>query len=132
MWPTDRGSVLALRYAWVLARCEEERTVARPIRELDDAAKLYRELAKDATQANKFKIAKALMQIGLAKLNDKRTRIIHKNDDVPYDPLTDPEPEGGDPNCPFNRPTSEERRKWEAWEARQDAYYSAHPEVPRP
>jgi hypothetical protein len=57
--------------------------VARPIRELDDAAKLYRELAKDATQANKFKIARALMQIGLAKLNHKRTIIIHKHDDAP-------------------------------------------------
>ena len=39
---------------------------------------------------------------------------------------------GGDPNCPFNRPTPDERRKWEAWKARQDAYYNAHPEVPRP
>jgi len=105
--------------------------VSRPIRELDDAAKLYRELAKDATQANKFKIAKALMQIGLAKLNDKRTRIIHKNDDAPYDPLTDPQP-AGNPNYPLDRPTPEERRKWEAWKARQDDYYAAHPKVPRP
>ena len=105
--------------------------MSRQIRELDDAAKLYRELAKDATQANKFKIAKALMQIGLAKLNHKRTIIIHKNDDAPYDPLADPEPEGN-PNYPFNRPTPEERRKWEAWKERQDNYYAAHPEVPRP
>lgn len=105
--------------------------MARPIRELDDAAKLYRELAKDATQANKFKIARALMQIGLAKLNHKRTIIIHKNDDAPYDPLADPEPEGS-PYYAFNRPTREERLRWEAWKARQDAYYAAHPEVPRP
>jgi hypothetical protein len=131
MWTTDRGSVLALRYAWLLARCEEEQRMSRPIRELDDAAKLYRELAKDATQANKFKIAKALKEIGLAKLNHKRTIIIHKNDDTPYDPLTDPEPEGN-PIYPFDRPTPEERRRWEAWKARQDAYYAAHPEVPRP
>ena len=105
--------------------------MSRPIRELDDAAKLYRELAKDATQANKFKIAKALKEIGLAKLNHKRTIIIHKNDDAPYDPLTDPEPDGN-PNSPFDRPTPDERRKWEAWKARQDTYYAAHPEVPRP
>ena len=105
--------------------------MSRQIRELDDAAKLYRELAKDATQANKFKIAKALMQIGLAKLNHKRTIIIHKNDDTPYDPLTDPEPDGS-PNDPYNRPTREERLKWEAWKKRQDDYYAAHPEVPRP
>jgi|HubBroStandDraft_6_1064221.scaffolds.fasta_scaffold00480_5 hypothetical protein len=105
--------------------------MSRPIRELDDAAKLYRDLAKDATQANKFKIAKALKEIGLAKLNHKRTIIIHKNNDTPYDPATDPEPDGN-PNCPYNRPTREERRKWETWNARQDAYYAAHPEVPRP
>jgi hypothetical protein len=105
--------------------------MSRPIRELDDAAKLYRELARDATQANKFKIARALMQIGLAKLNHKRTIIIHKNDDAPYDPLTDPEPDGN-PNSPFDRPTSDERRKWEAWKKRQDDYYVAHPEVLRP
>jgi hypothetical protein len=71
--------------------------MSRPIRELDDAAKLYRELAKDATQANKFKIAKALKEIGLAKLNHKRSIIIHKNDDVPYDPPTDSKP-GPDSN----------------------------------
>ena len=105
--------------------------MARPIRELDDAAKLYRELAKDATQANKFKIAKARMQIGLAKLNHKRTIIIHKNDDAPYDPLTDPEPDGY-PCDPYSRPTADETRKWEAWKKRQDNYYAAHPEVPRP
>lgn len=105
--------------------------MSRPIRELDDAAKLYRELAKDATQANKFKIAKALKEIGLAKLNHKRTIIIHKNDDAPYDPAMDPEPDGN-PNYPFDRPTPEERRRWEAWKVRQDAYYAAHPEVPRP
>lgn len=105
--------------------------MARQIRELDDAARLYRELAKNATQANKFKIARALMQIGLAKLNHKRTIIIHKNDEAPYDPATDPEPDGN-PNFPFNRPTREERLKWEAWKARQDAYYAAHPEVARP
>ena len=105
--------------------------MSRPIRELDDAAKLYRELAQDATQANKFKIAKALMQIGLAKLNHKRTIIIHKNDEAQYDPLTDPEPEGS-PNYGFERPTPEEKRKWFAWKKRQDDYYAAHPEVPRP
>jgi hypothetical protein len=105
--------------------------MSRPIRELDDAAKLYRDLAKDATQANKFKIAKALKEIGLAKLNHKRTIIIHKNNDTPYDPATDPGPDGN-PNYPYNRPTREERRKWETWNARQDAYYAAHPEVPRP
>jgi hypothetical protein len=106
--------------------------MSRPIRELDDAAKLYRDLAKDATQANKFKIAKALMQIGLAKLNDKRTRIIHKNDDAPYDPAMDPEPVEGNPNYAYDRSTPEERRKWEAWKKRQDDYYAAHTEVERP
>jgi hypothetical protein len=105
--------------------------MSRPIRELDDAAKLYRDLAKDATQANKFKIAIALKEIGLAKLNHKRTVIIHKNDDTPYDPLTDPEP-AGSPNYPFDRPTPEERRKWDAWKKRRDNYYAAHPEVERP
>jgi hypothetical protein len=70
-------------------------------------------------------------QKSAAKLNHKRAIIIHKNDDAPYDPLTDPEPEGN-PNYVFNRPTPEERRKWEAWKKRQDDYYSAHPEVPRP
>jgi hypothetical protein len=104
--------------------------LSRQIRELADAARLYRDLAKDATQANKFKIAKALMQIGLAKLNDKRTRIIHKNDEAPYDPATDVEPDGS-PNDPYNRPTPEERRKWEAWKKRQDAYYAAHPGATR-
>jgi hypothetical protein len=105
--------------------------VSRTIRELDDAAKLYRELAKDATQANKFRIAKALKEIGLAKLNHKRTIIIHKNDDTPYDPVMDPEPDGN-PHELYSHPTAEERRKWEAWKARQDAYYTAHPEVVRP
>jgi hypothetical protein len=105
--------------------------MSRPIRELDDAAKLYRELAKDATQANKFKIAKALKEIGLAKLNHKRTIIIHRNCEAPYDPATDLEPDGN-PNDAYSRPTAEERRKWEAWKKRQDNYYAAHPEVPRP
>jgi hypothetical protein len=105
--------------------------VSRQIRELDDAARLYRELAKDATQANKFRIARALMQIGLAKLNHKRTVIIHRNSDVAYDPATDPEP-AGNPNYPLDRPTPEERRKWDAWKKRQDDYYAAHPEEPRP
>jgi hypothetical protein len=53
------------------------------------------------------------------------------NDDAPYDPLTDPEPDGN-PNYAFNCPTREERLGWEAWKARHDAYYAAHPEVPRP
>ena len=105
--------------------------MSRTIRELDDAAKLYRELAKDATQANKFKIAKALKEIGLAKLNHKRTVIIHRNDDAPYDPATDLEPDGN-PTDAYSRPTPEEKRRWEAWKARQDAYYTAHPEVLRP
>ena len=96
------------------------------LRELDDAAKLYRELAKDATQANKYKIAKALKEIGLAKLNHKRTIIIHKHDDAPYDPATGPEPDGN-PNYAYSRPTREERRKWEAWNARQDAYLRCAP-----
>jgi hypothetical protein len=105
--------------------------MSRPIRELDDAARLYRELAKDATQANKFRIAKALKEIGLAKLNYKRTVIIHRNSDAPYDPATDTEPEGN-PNDAYSRPTAEERRRWEAWKARQDRYYAEHPEKPRP
>jgi hypothetical protein len=105
--------------------------MSRPIRELDDAAKLYRDLARDATQANKFRIAKAHMQIGLAKLNDKRTRIIHKNDEAPYDPAMDSEPEGS-PTYPLDRPTPEQRRKWDAWKKRQDDYFAAHPEVRRP
>jgi hypothetical protein len=87
--------------------------MSRPIRELDDAAKLYRELAKGATQAILFKIAKALKEIGLAKLTHKRTIIIHKNDDAPYDPATDPEPDGN-PSYAFDRPTPQERRSWEA------------------
>jgi hypothetical protein len=103
--------------------------VGRPIRELDDAAKLYRELAKDATQANKLKIAKALKEIGLAKLNHKRTIIIHRNDDAPYDPLTDQRPVNHHdrcgmachPDCPIVR-----------WQERQDNYYATHPKVPRP
>lgn len=104
--------------------------MSRPIRELDDAAKLYRELAKDATQANKFKIAKALKEIGLAKLAHKRSIIVHTNDDAPYDPATDPEPEVN-PSDPYYRPTPEERREWEAWKARQDRYFAAHPEATR-
>ena len=79
--------------------------MSRPIRELDDAAKLYRELAKGATQAILFKIAKALKEIGLAKLTHKRTIIIHKNED------TEPD---GNPSYAFDRPTPQERRSWEA------------------
>jgi len=103
--------------------------VSRPIRELDEAAKLYRDLAKDASQANKFKIAKALMQIGLAKLTHKRTTIIHRNNDAPYDPATDRRPVNHHDrcgmachsDCPIAR-----------WQERQDNYYQEHPEVERP
>jgi len=103
--------------------------MSRPIRELDDAAKLYRELAKGATQANMFKIAKALKEIGLAKLNHKRTIIIHKNDDAPYDPTADRRPVNHDDRCGFGCHSDCPIARWQE---RQDNYYQEHPEVRRP
>jgi len=99
-----------------------------PIRELSEATAIYRELATDATRIEKFRIAKALKEIGLAKLGQKRTRIVHRKEKDDYDPKLDLEPASGNPTDPFDRPTADERREWLEWKARQDKYYASHPD----
>ncbi len=97
--------------------------MSRPVsRPLDEVVEYYRKMLKEGTAAQKAKAAREITKIEVARIGHAKALRVHRGDVITVEPSLADDP------MPLKDPYDRDPNS----EAKLDAWYRRHPDVPRP